>query len=127
MAYVSGFGGDVEVGMTQYPVSEWSANLDAELLDVTTTGSAGYQDLITGTKSAEGTGKSFFAANQHPMGSLGIIPGAAATLTLNIGPTGLTVVLPVLFSQVSIDNPAKGVVGFSFSWKSNGPWTTIPS
>jgi predicted secreted protein len=118
--YVNGFGGNAQFAAFVLVVESWSLNISTEALDVTTTGSAGWEQNIAGTSNAEGSCKTFFDTTSSPTGAAGLIPGTAGTLTLNIGSSGKAFVLPVRITQVGTENPTKGVVTFNLSFKSNG-------
>lgn len=121
--YTNGFGGSAVFASATLLVDSWSLNINAESLDTTNTGDAGWVSNITGAKSAEGSCKAYFDTNAVPTGAAGILPGSSGTLSLNVGATGKTYAFTARITQVSIENPAKGVVAFNVNFVSTGAVT----
>src|SRR5688572_29777341 len=125
--YINGFGGNFAVGANTLPIESWSLNVNAEALDTTNTGDAGWESNITGAKSAEGSVKAYWDSAANPMTApLSILAGSTATAILNIGSSGKSFTVPARITQVTVENPVKGVVPFNFSFKANGS-ITYPS
>jgi Asp-tRNA(Asn)/Glu-tRNA(Gln) amidotransferase A subunit family amidase len=126
--FINGFSGTVLCGAFVLDVTEWSADVEVEILDTTNTGDLGWQSNINGCKKATGSCKTFWDTATVPTGSSGgaITNGASVTLTLNIGSSGRSIVVPARVGKITVSNPVKGVVPFEFSYESNGV-VTLPT
>ena len=65
----------------------------------------------------------FWVCAPVPTGTAGFVAGARGTVTFNVGSSGKTYSGSIQLTQISIENPTKGVVGFSFNFKGSGPLT----
>lgn len=126
--YINGFSGTVLCGAYALDVTEWSADIEVEILDTTNTGDLGWQTNINGCKKATGSCKTFWdtAAVPTGAGAANIQNGTTVTLTLNIGNSGRFFVIPARVGKITVSNPVKGVVPFEFSYESNGV-VTLPT
>ncbi|WP_020469318.1 phage tail tube protein [Zavarzinella formosa] len=123
MTYLNGFGGNAEFATSTLQVESWSLNINAESLDTTNTGDAGWVSNITGAKSAEGSCKAYFDVSAVPTGAAGLLPGSSGTLTLNLGASGKAYMFTARITQISVENAAKGVVTFGINFVSTGAVT----
>jgi hypothetical protein len=121
--FVNGFGGNVQLGSTNLDIDTWSLNVNGEAVDTTNTGDAGWESNILGAKSFDGNFKTYWDSAAIPTGAAGYTAGARATLTLNVGSTGKTYVGTAQLTKVTIENPVKGVVGFSCDFKGSSSLT----
>jgi hypothetical protein len=121
--YVNGFGGSVTFGSATLDVESWSLKVNADAVDTTNTGDAGWDSNILGSKNWEGSGKTFFDSAAVPTGTAGFTAGARATGTFPIGSTGKSYTGSIQLTSIGFDNPAKSVVGFTFDFKGTGPLT----
>lgn len=129
----NGFSGTVLVGAFTLDITEWSGDVETEVLDTTNTsnydsGTAlGWQSNINGVSKMSGSVKTYFDSLNIPTGATaGIKNGASVTLTLNIGGTGKTIICPARISKISVGNNVKQVISFEFSYESNGV-VTLPT
>ena len=122
-SFVNGFGGSITFSSQTLDVESWSLNVSAEAVDTTNTGDAGWESNILGAKSFEGSCKTFFDTAAVPTGTPGFLPGTRATITLPVGSSGKSYSGTVQITQVSIENPTKGVVSFSLNFKGSGALT----
>jgi len=121
--FINGFGGTVTFAAYTLDVESWTLNQSGEAVDTTNTGDAGWESNILGAKSWEGSCKTFFDTSSVPTGADGLIGGAAGTATFNVGSSGKSYTGSIRITQIAIENPVKGVVGFSLNFKGNGPLT----
>jgi predicted secreted protein len=121
--FVNGFGGTAVFSAATMDVDTWTLSVNGEAVDTTNTGDAGWESNILGAKSFEGSFKTYFDTSAVPTGAAGFTAGARGTITLNVGSSGKTYTGTVQLTQISIENPVKGVVGFSCNFKGSGALT----
>lgn len=117
--YVNGFGGSVAWASGTVDVESWSLNINAEALDTTNTGDAGWESNILGAKSFDGSCKVFGEGANAAL----FIPGTRGSITFNVGTTGKNYVGTVQLTKATIENSAKGVVTYACDFKGTGPLT----
>jgi len=117
---INGQGGQVNFGGTNFCVSNWNADADVDVLDTTTVCSAGWQENINGIKKVEGTLEIPWDSSASP--TVQMVPGALASIVLTIGATAKSFTGSARISKIGVKNEAKGVVTFSASFVSTGPW-----
>jgi predicted secreted protein len=120
--FVNGFGGSVTLGSATYDVTDWSLTVNAEAVDTTNTGDAGWESNILGAKSWEGSAKSFWDSAADPAGTA-FAAGVRATITLLVAATGKSYSGSCQLVADNIENPVKGAVAFGFNFKGTGPLT----
>jgi len=131
---MNGFSGTVLCDAATLDITEWTCDVETEILDTTNTGdydivtARGWQSNINGVSKATGTVKTYWDTAAVPTSTttVNIKNGSTATLTLNIGRSGRTIVMPVRVGKITVNNPVKGVIPFEFTWESNGV-VTLPS
>ena len=121
--FLNGFSGSIQLAVANLDVTDWTLNVNAEAVDTTNTGDAGWESNILGCKSFDGSFKTFWDSTTVPTGAAGFIAGARGTLTLNVGNSGKSYVGSVQLTQVVIENPVKGAVAFNCTFKGTGPLT----
>ena len=119
--YINGFGGSITFASASLDVESWSLNVSGEAVDTTNTGDAGWESNILGAKSFEGSCKTFWDSVAVPTGAAGFTAGARGTINLSVGNSGKSYSGTVQITQVTIENPVKGAVAFSFNFKGSGP------
>lgn len=126
--YINGFSGTVLCGAHSLDVTEWNCDVEVEILDTTNTGDLGWQSNINGCKKATGTVKTFWDTAAVPTGAANanIQNGTTVTLTLNIGASARTIIVPARVGKITVNNPVKGVVPFEFTFESTGV-VTLPT
>jgi predicted secreted protein len=109
----------------EFCVENWSLSWNTEPLDITTTCSEGWVDLIPGISQMVATADTYYDASVDPVttNGLGLQGGNYVTMKFNIGSSGSFITGTFLIDSVTFKNPAKGVVGFSVSAKSTGACT----
>lgn len=122
-SYVNGFGGSISFGGVVLDVESWSLTVNGEAVDTTNTGDAGWESNILGARSWEGSCKTFWDAAAVPTGASGFVAGISAALILPVGASGKAYSGVAQITQISIENPVKGVVSFGINFKGNGALT----
>lgn len=121
--YINGFSGTLTLAAATLDIESWTLTVTGEAVDTTNTGDGGWESNITGAKAWEVSCKTFWDSAAVPTGAAGFTPGTSGTLTLNVGSSGKTYTGSARITQISIENPVKGVVGFSVTLKGNGALT----
>lgn len=116
-SYVNGFGGSITFASTVLDVESWSLNVMGEALDTTNTGDAGWETNILGAKSFEGSAKTFWDSAAVPTGVAGFVAGARGTFVFPVGNSGKSYTGNLQITQLTVENPVKGVVAFNFNFK----------
>jgi predicted secreted protein len=98
-------------------------NVTGEAVDTTNTGDAGWESNILGAKAFEGSCKTFWDSAASPTGAPGFVAGARGTITLSVGGSGKSYTGTVQITQITVENPVKGAVAFSFNFKGSGALT----
>src|SRR3954466_14876364 len=86
-AAFSGQAGNVTSGATDMDVTGWSADVEVNTIDTSTTAEAGWEDAIYGLKKVTGSFDFFYNTAKRPTGAgAGLTPGATSypTLTLQL-------------------------------------------
>ncbi len=122
-SYINGFGGSILFASANLDVESWSLNVSGESVDTTNTGDGGWESNILGAKAFEGSCKTFWDSAAVPTGAAGFVAGARATIALSVGGSGKTYTGSVQITQLTVENPTKGVVAFSFNFKGSGSLT----
>lgn len=105
-------------------MESWDGTFTTEVLDITNTGSGGFQENIGCIKSADINIKGYFDNADHQTGT--ILPGVSAGLDLIVGNGGPTIQVEARCEHLKILVAAKGVTGFEAHFVSNGPYI-LPS
>jgi hypothetical protein len=123
--FINGFSGTVLCAAYALDITEWSCDVEVEILDTTNTGDLGWQTNINGCKKATGSVKTFWDTAAVPTGAANanIQNGTSVTLTLNIGNSGRSIIVPARVGKITVSNPVKGVVPFEFTYESTGVCT----
>jgi predicted secreted protein len=122
-SFLNGFSGNIQLGANNLDVTDWTLNVNAEAVDTTNTGDAGWESNILGAKNFDGSFKTFWDSTAVPTGAAGFTAGARGTLTLNVGNSGKSYVGTVQLTQVVIENPVKGAIAFNVTFKGSGALT----
>jgi hypothetical protein len=118
-SYVNGFGGSITFNSNTIDVETWGLNINAEALDTTNTGDAGWESNILGAKSFAGSCKVFGEAANAAL----FIAGTRASINFPVSVTGKTYAGTVQLTKVGIENGAKGVVAYNCDFKGSGALT----
>ena len=121
--FLNGFSGQIQLASGTLQVTDWTLNVNAEAVDTTNTGDAGWESNILGAKSFDGSFKTFWDSSAVPTGAPGFTAGARGTLTLNVGNSGKSYVGTAQLTQVVVENPVKGAVAFNCTFKGSGAIT----
>ncbi len=122
--FLNGQSGNITIGTSSLVVEGWTISINGEALDVTNTGSGGWAENITGIKDAEITAKTFWDSAAMPTSSpYSLQPGNTATMVLAIGASAKSFSVPARITNIKVENPAKGVIPFEVTAKSNGAVT----
>lgn len=124
MAHFNGQGGTVTFAQDTYPVETWNLSEEVEILDVTDTGSGGYQENINGIKKASGSFTLYIDDAALPHASGDLRSGNTGTLVCPYGNTGAEWEIPVRLESIQPENPARGQVKLTVNWQSNGSYAT---
>lgn len=124
MAKRTGMGGDITVGASVIPVSEWSANFSNEVQDVTDTGSNGWVARLKSTSSCEASVRAFWGGTAAVLSTVLAI-GTTVTLTLTVGGGSEEITGSFIVSGFTMTNNAKNAVEFSATLQSTGE-ITVP-
>lgn len=119
MAYFTGKTGSASIGGNTQPLTDWSADIKGESIDVTNFGSSGYQDNEFGISSADITCSGPYD------GSIGLQPGASGTFILtastDVGAPAYTIAARV--TSVKVDVNVRGVAMVTITATSNGSFS----
>src|SRR3954471_1912579 len=99
----SGEKGTVTAGSTDMDVSGWSADMEVNTIDTSTTAEAGWEDAIYGLRKFSGSFDFFYNPAKRPTGSAaGLLPGSTTypTLTL-LATTGETFTGAAMITKLS--------------------------
>lgn len=121
--YINGFGGSALFASATLDVENWTLSASGEALDTTNSGDAGWESNILGAKAWEGSCKAYWDNAASPTGAAGLLPGSRGTLALSVGGTGKSYGGTVQITQITTENPVKGVVTFSLTFKGSGALT----
>lgn len=124
----AGSEGNVLIGANDADVQSWSADVDVDTFDSTTTADAGWADTTATLKKISGSFEFFYNKTKKPFGTLGLVPGTTvATLTLYINKTDDEKLFgPALITKASIKSKTKEGTTLTCSFVNKGPWT-LPS
>jgi len=123
--FITGKNGKVTVEGTDIPISEWSAEGKADLVDRTNSQSNGKKKYGVGLEECSGTVKLHWDGDANPMDTPGIYQGADVALHCYIsGSSGPYLnVASALIESVKPSVNISGGVDLEFTWKSNGDFT----
>ena len=119
MAFYAGKSGSISVGGAAQPLTDWSADVKVESLDVTNFTSGGWNEVYSGIFSAE------ISASGPYDGSSGVTQGVIATFVLGVS-GGLSMTVTALVTSVKIDLSVKDVAKISYSATSSGVHALTP-
>jgi len=119
MAFYTGKTGSASIGGSTQPLTDWSADIKNESIDVTNFGSSGYQENYSGISSADITCSGPYD------GSIGLQPGASGTFVLtassDAGAPAYTITGRV--TSVKVDVNVRGVAMVTLTATSNGSFS----
>lgn len=121
MAIKTGIAGSITVGMTTYPVTEWSVVASDDLQDITDTSSDGWQVQLSSIKSAEATFKAFYGSTAGLASAFAI--GSTVTASFAIGNTGDSVDGDFVIKSFTITNNYRTPIEFMCTASSTGEIT----
>lgn len=126
MAFFTGDRGIVTAGAITLKVARWTVQPEAELLETTHTGSAGFREYLASLKQLTGEVEFLFDAAANPHASPpNINPGEAVALKLYLrDPAGPFYDIPVAFIRAPrITSRVGAVVTVVFAFQSSGAFT----
>lgn len=127
MAKFSGVLGTVKSGAVDMDVQGWSADIEAAVIDSTTTSDGGWESAIGGPLKITGSFDFFYDTTKVPTGATAnLTPGARPTLTLQIT-TGQTISGVAFISKLSYKSKVKDGFIITASFQSGGGAWTLPS
>lgn len=122
----NGQNGTVKSGTVDMDVEGWSADVEANVIDVSTTADTGWSDYIVGLKDVKGSFDFFYNPAKKPTGaSANLTPGATPTLTLQCT-TGEVLTGTGVITKLSLKSKVKDAFKVTASFQSRGQWT-LPS
>lgn len=113
-------------GGTDMDVDKWTADIEVNAIETTTTADGGWHDEIGGTKKVTGTFEFFHNPSKQPFGtSIGLTPGAYVGLTLQTRP-GQVLTGGALITKLAVSSQVNGATKVVASYTNKGPWI-LPS
>lgn len=124
----SGEKGTVTAGSTDMDVTGWSADMEVNTIDSSTTAEAGWEDAIYGLRKFSGSFDFFYNPAKRPTGATaGLLPGAASYPTLTLqATTGEVFTGNAMITKLSMKSKVKDAFTVTASFTSKGAWT-LPS
>ena len=125
----NGTDGKVLSESTDMDVTGYSADVEVVEIDTTTTGDAGWEDAINGTKKVSGSFDFLWNPTKSPFGALAnLLPGSGTYPTLRFNLDASTNYLQgvAMITKLSLKSEVKGAKTFTASFRSKGAWT-LPS
>lgn len=119
--YINGFGGSVLFNAITVHVMNWTLTVNADPIDTTNTGDAGWESNILGCKNWEASLKMGWDSSDIPTGNW--VAGDLATLSLKVGNLAKTYVGVAFLTKIEVVNEPKGEVMFNANFKGNGALT----
>jgi hypothetical protein len=127
MAKFSGVLGTVKSGATDMDVQGWSADIEAGVIDSTTTSDGGWESAIGGPLKISGSFVLIYVTTKKPTGATAnLTPGSRPTLTLQVT-TGETISGTAFISKLSFKMKVKDGAIVTASFQSGGGAWTLPS
>ncbi len=124
----SGVEANVIVGSTDLDVQGWTADVEANTFDSTTTADGGWDDTTPATLKLGGSIDFFYNKNKKPFGSLNMIPGTIMSgmkLYINLS-DGEYLTGSGLVTKMSLKTKTKEGVVVTASYVNKGAWV-LPS
>jgi hypothetical protein len=122
----NGLDGTVVSQSTDMDVTGFSADVEAEEIDATTTADNGWEDAIYGSKKVSGTFDFLWNPAKNPFNAvIGMMPGNTSypTLTLRLS-SGETLSGLAMISKLSIKSAVKGQPKtFTATFRNKGQWS----
>ncbi len=124
MAVILGHSGDVTIGGTALKLREWSADITAEKVDISSMASGEWRDHVVGIKHLEGSATALwdsqFNGSAPPYATA--VPQNGAAFVLNLGAThaGGQVTFNGIIEKLSIKAAFEGAIEYSFDFTSSG-------
>jgi hypothetical protein len=123
----SGYEGNVFAGAVDTDVQEWTADVEVNTWDSTTTADGGWDDTSPATSKASGAFDILYNPSKTPFGTLGLSKGSIVALQLYINkPAGVMLSGSALITKNSIKSATKDGIKVAISWVNKGAWT-LPS
>jgi hypothetical protein len=118
MAAYAGQGGNVVFGMNTYHVDSWNFDDGCEPLDVSTTNSNFFRQVIEGMSQGKGSFKGWGTDGNA------IASGDTGTGTFTLGESGDSIACTEIFvTSMKLENPATDRVSFEASFVTSGSYT----
>lgn len=125
MATFNGNLGLVKIGSRTLCVTGWSATLETELQDSTTTCDSGYRAKTPGLKQVTGSVRINLSDTDNPMGgSPAIEDGESVALYLYWNSTAIAVTVPTAYvSSIALESGVGAITTLVFNFESSGSYT----
>lgn len=124
--FVGTFGSNTPGVGTDMDVDKWTADVEANTIEVSTTADGGWHDEICGLKKVTGTFEFFYNTAKRPTGaSVGMTPSSFVFLTLQLE-SGEVLSGNALITKLAISSQVNGATKVVASYVNKGPWT-LPS
>lgn len=124
--FVGTFGGNTPGSGTDMDVDKWTADIEVNAIEVSTTADGGWHDEIGGLKKVSGTFEFFYNTAKKPTsGSIGMTPGSFVFLTLQLE-SGETLSGNAFVQKLAIASQVNGATKVVASYTNKGPWV-LPS
>lgn len=117
MPFLAGKGGSVSIEDSSWSLSEWSLEMGANLLDVTTFAAGGYRVKLAGLVGARITVRGPYNAGAMPL-----TVGAEADFILGVG-GGVTFTVTALIGQIVPSTSVEGFAQVTIQAESTGSFT----
>ena len=123
----SGVEGTVTIGAVNADVTGFTFDVEAVMIDTTSTADGGWEHAIAGPKKVSGSFDFHYNRSKKPFaaGGLNLVPGTAVTPTFALS-TGESATGPAIVSKVSIKSATKEAIKGTCTFQSTGAWT-LPS
>lgn len=127
MAKFSGVLGTVKSGGIDMDVQGWSADVEVNIIDSTTTSDGGWESAIGGPLKISGSFDFFYDTTKKPTGSsVGLMPGSRTPLILQIT-TAEVITGTAFISKLSYKSKVKDGFIITASFQSGGGAWTLPT
>jgi hypothetical protein len=127
VAFYTGKSGRVTIGVTVYKVTDWSGDLEAQLLRTTNSESAGYEESESGIYSGEVVINCNFEVGTAPLSTLAFSPGGGnvTAVVLRVGTAaGPNFSGNIRWSRFRVDNQVEGLVPITIVGRFTGTITS---
>ncbi len=123
----SGVEAEAHVGANDLDAQGWTADVEVDTFDSTTTADAGWADTTSATKKVSGTIDFFYNSAKKPFTTLNMTPGTIIALVLYVNKSaGDNLAGNGLVTKMSLKTKVKDGFIVTASYVNKGVWT-LPS